>query len=232
MTKRILFFTAGAALTEQEKATIEALNALTEPAYQVTVHNGDIDPDFVVPGDFAVGSIPTTYGSLPVFDPANPPTPPIGDDKAIVSNGQALSVSLNGTAQQITPTVAAGALTALQTPVTAAVVANAGTAPVQNSAGAAVGTGTITVANRAVSNIRLAATIAGVANTAAVAVLPASGSASLASATAAVAAGALTGARLPATTGIVTNGQTLAVTGGTVTITVAANAVTAVFTAE
>lgn len=45
-----------------------------------------------------------------------------------------------------------------------AVVTNAGTSPVQNSAGAAIANGTYTVASGAVSNIRLPATTAGVSN--------------------------------------------------------------------
>lgn len=47
-------------------------------------------------------------------------------------------------------------------PATQAVVSNGGTSPVQNSAGAAIGTGTYTVAANAVSNIKLPATVAGV----------------------------------------------------------------------
>ena len=174
----------------------------------------------------------------------NPETPPTLDGdpdegggdlpatSAIVADGQAITTDVNGTERTLTPTVADNAITGLETAATVAVVANAGTVPVQNSAGAAIGTGTLAVAGRAVTSARLPATIAGVANSAAVPVLPASGSTSLASATAAVAAGAITGVRLPATAGVVTDGQTLAVTGGTVTLTVAANAVTAEFTPE
>lgn len=47
-------------------------------------------------------------------------------------------------------------------PATQAVVSNGGTSPVQNSAGAAIGTGTYTVAANAVSNIKLPANVAGV----------------------------------------------------------------------
>lgn len=49
-------------------------------------------------------------------------------------------------------------------PATSAVVDDDDTAPVQNSAGAAIGTGTINVAANAVTNIRLPATVAGVSN--------------------------------------------------------------------
>lgn len=52
----------------------------------------------------------------------------------------------------------------VQLTATQAVVSNAGTSPVQNSAGAAIGTGTYTVAANAVTNIRLPATVAGISN--------------------------------------------------------------------
>ncbi|HBP4991384.1 hypothetical protein DZ952_011980 [Pseudomonas aeruginosa] len=154
MTQQILFFTAGAALTEEEKAVVEQLNALTLPSYSVTVHNGAVEPDYLVPGDYVAGAIPQPYISLPVFDPDNPPLPPVGEDRVVVSDG---------------------------------------------------------------------------AN---VPVLPDSGSTELAAATAAVAAGALSGVRLPATAAVVINGQDISVAGGTVTLSVAANVVTAAFTPE
>lgn len=47
-------------------------------------------------------------------------------------------------------------------PATQAIVSNAGTVPVQNSAGAAVGSGVLTVAANAVSNIKLPTTVAAV----------------------------------------------------------------------
>ena len=58
-----------------------------------------------------------------------------------------------------------GAIAApVQLTATQAVVSNAGTSPVQNSAGAAIGTGTYTVAANAVSNIKLPATVGAVSN--------------------------------------------------------------------
>lgn len=112
MTKRILYFTAGAALTEQEKADIEALNALAEPQYRVTVHNGDVDPDYLVPGDFAAGAVPDDYEELPVFDPENPPGPELPDTQAIVTDGQSLEVE-GGT---VTLAVEDGVVSATFTP--------------------------------------------------------------------------------------------------------------------
>lgn len=55
-------------------------------------------------------------------------------------------------------------------PATSAVVANGGSVPVQNSAGAAIGTATATVAASTLGNVKLPATIAGIGSGAAVTV--------------------------------------------------------------
>lgn len=58
-----------------------------------------------------------------------------------------------------------GAISApVQLAATQAVVSNAGTSPVQNSAGASIANGTYTVAANAVTNIRLPATVGAVSN--------------------------------------------------------------------
>lgn len=78
----------------------------------------------------------------------------------------------------------------------------------------------------------LPATQAVVANSSAVTLLPATGTTpAQGSGTAAVASKALTGIRLPATSAVVATGKVIAVTGGSVTLTVAANNVTAAYTA-
>lgn len=78
----------------------------------------------------------------------------------------------------------------------------------------------------------LPATTAKVNNAAAVTLLPATGTTpAQGSATAAVAASALTGVRLAANRAVVTSGLVINVTGGTVTLTVTNNVVTAAFTA-
>lgn len=87
------------------------------------------------------------------------------------------------------------------------------TAPVQNSAGAAIATGTITIANNAVSHIRLPATVAGLANGGSVTVRNTAG-ADNHTATAIVAAGVLTGVNLAATAAMIDNGDTFTATGG------------------
>jgi hypothetical protein len=87
-----------------------------------------------------------------------------------------------------------GATAAL--PATQAVVQNGGTAPVQNSAGAAIGTGTFTVAANAVSNIKLPANVAGVVSGVKVNAGAVSGSGNFATIT--VANGVITGIVLSA----------------------------------
>lgn len=77
----------------------------------------------------------------------------------------------------------------------------------------------------------LPATQAVVSNAAAVTLLPATGTTpAQGTGTAAVASKALTGIRLAANRAVVNSGQVIAVTGGSVTLTVAANAVTAAYT--
>lgn len=237
--QKILYFTARPLPTAEEISDIEAINAIVS-SYNLSVataavpaglgldENGDPVLDVC---DYVAGTVPAEYSDKPVFDPDNPPVD-IGDDQVIITNGDAVTAELNGTSMSLTPAVTGSALDGIQTPATVAVVENSDTAPIQNSAGAAIGTGSLTVAGRAVSYARLPATIAGVANTSAAQVLPASGATPLVAGTAAVAAGVLTGVRLDATAGVVTNGQEIAVTGGTVAITVAANVVTAEFTPE
>lgn len=96
------------------------------------------------------------------------------------------------------------------------------TAPVQNSAGAAIATGTITIAANAVTHIRLPATVAGVSNSGTVQVRNSAG-ADAHTATAVVSAGVLTGVNLAATVAMVDNGDTITATGGqTVNVAVAA----------
>lgn len=62
-----------------------------------------------------------------------------------LKNGQAAALNLNGNNLSLTPTVSNGAITALQTPATSAVVQNGASFPVDG------GTVTLTVANREVT---------------------------------------------------------------------------------
>lgn len=160
---------------------------------------------------------------------------PLPATQAIVDNGETVPVrnSAGADSHNATAVVAGGELSGVNLAATVAMVDNSDAITVQNSAGAAVaGTHSATVAAGVLSNVRLAATVAPVVNAAVVPVLPASGTTpAQGNATAAVAAGVITGVRLPATSAVVTNGLVLNVDGGTVTLNVAANVVTATFTA-
>src|SRR5690606_24143097 len=167
------------------------------------------------------------------------------DGTAEVADGELVGVNLPANAVAVvsgtevdvggvpaTLTVTGGVLSPNATlDATNAVVKDTDAITIKNSAGATISAaGVATVAANAVSGVALPATIAGVANSASVTLLPASGTTpAQGTGTAAVAAGVVTGVRLPATSAVVTDGQTIAVTGGTVTLTVAGNAVTAEF---
>jgi len=94
--------------------------------------------------------------------------------QAIVSNAASVTLlpATGTTPAQGTATaaVATNALTGVRLAANRVAITTAATAPVQNSAGAAIGTGTITVATNAISHVRLPATVAGVSNGAALTV--------------------------------------------------------------
>lgn len=118
--------------------------------------------------------------------------------EAIVTNGSSATLlpATGTTPAQGTATaaVANSALTGLRLAANRVALTSGATAPVQNSAGAAIGTGTITIATNAVSHVRLPATVAGVSNGAALTV-PVTGTYTT-TATIAVANGVITGITL------------------------------------
>lgn len=95
-------------------------------------------------------------------------------------------------------------------PDTKAIVSDDDTAPVQNSAGAAIGTGTITVADNEISHVRLPATIASLSNGDSVSVLN-SDDADPHTGTAVVSDGVLTGINLAATVAMIDNSDSVPV---------------------
>lgn len=117
---------------------------------------------------------------------------------------------------------------------TEATVANAAAVSVVNSAGADAHSGTATVADSALSNVKLAATVALVDNADTVPVFTSAGTAKVADGTVTVAAGVVSKVALPATATVLLNSgtvtvQTSAGTGNqTGTATVAAGVVSAV----
>lgn len=119
-------------------------------------------------------------------------------------------------------------------PATQAIVTDAGTAPVKNSAGVAVpGTSTYTVAANAVTGVNLPATVAPVANAATVVVQNSAGTVVAGTHAATVAAGALSNVKLAATIATVANGvkvnaTSVTGTGNFATFTVANGVITAI----
>lgn len=158
------------------------------------------------------------------------------DTDAIVSNAETVPLQTNGgvSVGNGVATVAASAVTNVKLPASTAVVANSGAVSVRNSAGADPhAASAVTTAPGVLTGVNLAATVALVDNADAITVLPAAGTTpAQGSSTAAVAAGVVTGVRLPATSAVVTSGQVIAASGGgNVTLTVAANVVSASYAA-
>lgn len=128
-TKKIIYFTAGASVTAEEKADIDALNALTVPAYSLKVANSavlpnlgmmpnqDPDPEPEAPEnvpvlmacDLVAGTIPDEYAGKDEIDPDAPPAPDVGEDRAVVADGQVITVG----EETFTFTVADGTITAI-----------------------------------------------------------------------------------------------------------------------
>lgn len=121
-TKKIIYFTAGSAVTSDENADIAALNALAAPAYSVQVANASVPPNLgktpteeggdvvrLMDCDFVAGTIPDDYDDIAVIDPDAPPLPDVGDDHAVIADDQVLTIG----AETFTFTVVDGEITAI-----------------------------------------------------------------------------------------------------------------------
>ncbi len=99
---KILFFLAAGLATEEELATIAALNAAALPAYEVEVLNSLENAEYgdenrLIPCDFVAGTIPEDYEGVDVFDvDAIPVT--VADADSITVRNSASSASTVGTA--------------------------------------------------------------------------------------------------------------------------------------
>lgn len=196
------------------------------PDDQVTITDGDsltvVDGD----GTSATGSIAVAGNT------AGDVTIPSAN--AIVAGGTPTLLPASGTtpAQGSLVRTVSGGVEAIRLSATRVALTTGATAAVQNSAGAAIGTGTITIAANAVSHIRLPATIAGVANASAITMQNSAGAAIAGTHTATVAAGVVSHVRLAATVApVATGSQAVADAGGkssTALRTVAAGAVSSV----
>lgn len=190
------------------------IGAPSPAGYAVAFSAGDdvmlppFQPATVFADGFLVNASVAQYGGQ-VFE--NGGDLPLTD--AIVSNGSTVTLSPNtGT----TPAQGTATVTVANNAATFRLAANrvalttGATAPVQNSAGADIGTGTVTIAANAVSHVRLPATVAGVSNGGTVAVRNSAGANSH-PATAVIASGAMTGVNLAATSAMVDNSGAVSV---------------------
>lgn len=105
--KKVIYFTAGAVATTDEKAAIAKLNALTTPAYEVTVMNATQSPNYgygIQAADYKAGSPPSAYSAVPTINPDAPPTPDnLPSTQAVVNNAQKITgVTGTGTVANIT----------------------------------------------------------------------------------------------------------------------------------
>lgn len=172
---------------------IDAANALDPTPTKFTV----LDAKIALAEEFdpAVDARNEDQADRVILQAAIDGAAPLPPTQVVVSNGDSAALlPASGTTPSqgtVTAAVAGSVLTGFRLPATAVRVNTAATAPVQNSAGAAIGTGTITVAANAISNIRLPATVAGVTNGAALTV-PVTGTYTT-TATVTVAGGVVTG---------------------------------------
>lgn len=113
--QKIIYFTAGAVATTEEKADITKLNALVGSPFEVVVRNGAIPHQYAVGNKeaaaYAAGTIPTLYNTLPVADPDNPPAPVI--DGTFTGDALAATVTGEGPNYDASVTIVNGVVTAV-----------------------------------------------------------------------------------------------------------------------
>lgn len=94
--KKVIYFSAGYSLTNDEKAELAALNAMAAPAFEVNVSNGGASSGLetvVEECDYAAGTIPDAYSEVDEFDIANPPRlETIPATQAVVYDTQELTI--------------------------------------------------------------------------------------------------------------------------------------------
>lgn len=109
MTDKIIYFTEAEKATDAEKLDIEKLNSITAPYYNLQVRNGRVPNVWgsLEQADLVAGTVPDEYSEVDTVDPDNLPVPGIVATKAVVANGQVITI---GTATY-TFTVADGVVT-------------------------------------------------------------------------------------------------------------------------
>lgn len=94
--KKVIYFSAGYDLTDDEIAELAALNAIGAPALEINVSNGAVDPGIeggVEECDYVAGTAPTAYAEVDAFDIDNPPRlDTIPATQAVVYDTQELTI--------------------------------------------------------------------------------------------------------------------------------------------
>lgn len=125
MSKKVIFFLAGAAPTTNEQTAIDKLNTLAHSALEVVVRKGDVSGDFNYgagkeAADYVAFVAPMTkpaeYSAVTTYDPDKPPA--LSDDMpttmALWSSGQKYSgCTVTGSGTFATPTIVNGVVTGI-----------------------------------------------------------------------------------------------------------------------
>ena len=94
--KKVIYFSAGYDLTDDEKAELDAINALAAPALEINVSNGGVSSGLETVLEecyYVAGTIPTAYAEVDEFDIDNPPRlETIPATQAVVYDTQELTI--------------------------------------------------------------------------------------------------------------------------------------------
>lgn len=222
MSVKVGYFAAGAVPTAGEKAEIDKINTWAAKTAEVHVMNGAAvgsSGSSIQVFDYVAGTVPAAYSGLgyATLDPDNPPdSPALPDTQTVLSNAEEIPLDTAGT---VTVSVAAGAISAAELESDEAVVTDADTVAVVNSAGTASDDATAAVAAHAVTNVALpeTKTVVQTADT-----VPVDSE----TATLTVAAGVLASGALASTQKIVKHDDTVSVDSNNATASVVAKALT------
>ena len=210
MTDKVLYFIAGNVPTVSELADIALLNAAAEPVYEIGVRSNlqpaEYGVDRLEPAVYVAGTVPETFTDA--VDENDDPIYTEIDPENLPDGGGDLEP-------------------------TDAIVSNGGSVTVTHNNGGTPRTGTVAVADNAVTGITLPVSVTTIANSNAVQIRNSAGANAKAGTAVVAATGVFTGVNLPAASAIVDNNQSIPITGGTVVLTVANGVITGgTFTAE
>jgi hypothetical protein len=94
--KKVIYFSAGYDLTDDEVAEVAALNAIAAPAFEVNVSNGAVLSGLetvLEECDYVAGTAPEAYAEVDTFDIENPPRlETVPATQAVVYDTQELTI--------------------------------------------------------------------------------------------------------------------------------------------